>query len=347
MIAHRTYKNQWAKISDSLKGRSSNMVKNKFYSIFRKVKSKIRNGELDFSSKLELLEMNYITDIVLNYIDLPRPSAKKKGKRGKDFIFTLIEGINEYFVKDYKKSLNDIAKTQGNIDSLFEELKHTSKLKHLLEGQTKEVPIKSKEKKKKKVNEHQENKTLEIANNKEEVKKTNVEIVAPQYQQPVQKLPLNYFDKMKQDIQPLNNIHQEIEPSPYVEYNPISPPQFLFSPANLSAGPSAIANTSVNAACFNPRSIPTAGGFTEISNNLSNGNAYPLIANGTPTPIPNNTTTAFPQTPHLYYYSHEINEPRFPISPAIENQQQYSYQVLYQSPLFQYISQNNQQINKY
>ena len=60
IIAHKRYKNRWSEMAEFLKGRSNNTIKNKFYSVFRKIKGKIQKNDYTYESKLELLEIYYI-----------------------------------------------------------------------------------------------------------------------------------------------------------------------------------------------------------------------------------------------------------------------------------------------
>lgn len=122
IIAHKKYKNRWASISECLKGRSNNTIKNKFYSVFRKVRGKIIKSDCTHISKLELLEIHYMISLIEHHLTNPLLTPKVKGKRGKDFIYSLIYNLNLKEVSEYKKKIQELYKTEGTMEELFAEL---------------------------------------------------------------------------------------------------------------------------------------------------------------------------------------------------------------------------------
>lgn len=128
IIAHNKHKNKWAKVSAALKGRTNNTVKNKFYSIFRRIKGKIQKTDYTYESNLELLEIYYIISLIESYLNNPIQNPRIKGKRGKDFIYTLIHNVTKDMIMVYKEKIKKLAKDEGSIDDLFKRLAEEYKL---------------------------------------------------------------------------------------------------------------------------------------------------------------------------------------------------------------------------
>lgn len=122
LIAHKKHKNRWADVSEALNGRSNNTIKNKFYSVFRKIRGKILKGDCSYVSKLELLEIHYIIILIEQYLSNPAQTPKTKGKRGKDFIYSLIHSLTDKMVADYKAKIIELTKHEGTMDELFDKL---------------------------------------------------------------------------------------------------------------------------------------------------------------------------------------------------------------------------------
>lgn len=118
LIAHQKHQNKWSDVSQALHGRSNNTVKNRFYSVFRKVKNKIKRRELNYGSKLELLEIFYMISLMEFYFTHPQPATEQKGKRGKDFIYSLLRTLRLEDVLKYKLDLQK----QGSKETTLEEL---------------------------------------------------------------------------------------------------------------------------------------------------------------------------------------------------------------------------------
>lgn len=107
-IAHKKYKNRWSDVAVALGKRNNNAIKNKFYSIFRKIKNKIKRMDLTYESNLETAEAFYIMKVMETHISRPIPSREKIGKRGKDFIYSLLKGLDMKEIANYKRELNNL-----------------------------------------------------------------------------------------------------------------------------------------------------------------------------------------------------------------------------------------------
>ena len=105
VLSHMKFKNRWCDIVGNLKGRHNNMIKNRFYSIFRKVKNKVKNNDFSYTSKLELIEIYYMITVMEEHLSNPLPVDESKRKRGKDFMYSLVEDINVTQLLNYKTML--------------------------------------------------------------------------------------------------------------------------------------------------------------------------------------------------------------------------------------------------
>lgn len=121
ILAHYKYKNKWSEIGSVLKSRN-NTIKNRFYSIFRRIKGKIQRGDVKYNSKLELLEMYYIVSLVEYYLKNPSENPRTKGKRGKDFIYSLVHNVSQQTVRSYKERVEEYAKHEGTMEELMLQL---------------------------------------------------------------------------------------------------------------------------------------------------------------------------------------------------------------------------------
>lgn len=119
IIAHMDYGNRWCDIATRFKGRHNNMIKNRFYSILRKVKNKIRINDYTSQDQLELLELYYMTSVMVNYIKHPAPPEDFKRKRGRDFMYTLVNDIAISTLENYSHNLLTYAPLEESLrDSL-------------------------------------------------------------------------------------------------------------------------------------------------------------------------------------------------------------------------------------
>ena len=122
ILSHMKHKNRWCDIAADLKGRHNNMIKNRFYSIFRKVKNKVRNDDYSFKTKLELVEMHYMITVMEYYTSNPPPPNEPKRKRGKDFMYTLIEDLSADRLAIYKAALVKRAPLRAPPDEILREM---------------------------------------------------------------------------------------------------------------------------------------------------------------------------------------------------------------------------------
>jgi len=238
ILAHKQYKNRWADVAEAMKGRSGNNIKNKFYSIFRKVKGKIAKNDYSYTSQLELLEIRYMSTLMLHYFAHPIVRVKTKGKRGKDFIYSLICNLSLDSVNNYTKCLSDMTKAKGSLEELFDTL---------------EKQILSKTSGSGKSNSRQ--------NIKEETKDISQEYALKRQKKE---------DESFLNIPSMNQRLRNIEPW---ENSPLFPNvgyalPYAQSPTNLSAGPAAAAAKATFAECFSPTALVPTGGFSQLSNEV-------------------------------------------------------------------------------
>lgn len=122
LIVHQEYQNRWSCLSQALKRRSNNSIKNRFYSIFRKIKNKIRKGDFTYASHPELLEAIYITSLMQQYFVKPRPVEEQNGKRGKDFIYSLLKDIRLGEIVKYREDLQKHIGSENSLEELWQEV---------------------------------------------------------------------------------------------------------------------------------------------------------------------------------------------------------------------------------
>lgn len=118
LIAHRKYQNNWSNISQAMHGRDNNSIKNRFYSIFRKVKNKVRRMDLSYGSNVEIASALYMIQLTEDHLANPLPSSETTGKRGKDFLYSLLKGL---FIEDVQKYRRELASNRS-CESTLEEL---------------------------------------------------------------------------------------------------------------------------------------------------------------------------------------------------------------------------------
>jgi len=122
LIVHKMCKNNWSSAAELLQGRSNNNIKNRFYSIFRKVTSKVKRMEVRYSCPIELLEILYILSLMELHIVNPSPIMVKKGRRGKNFIYNLMTNIYTKDIEKYKVELTKSIGREISFDSVWEEV---------------------------------------------------------------------------------------------------------------------------------------------------------------------------------------------------------------------------------
>jgi hypothetical protein len=258
ILAHKEHKNRWSDVAEALKGRTNNNIKNRFYSIFRKVKAKILKDDFSYLSLLELLEMHYMLSLIEKYLSHPNPNSRLKGKRGKDFIYSLIHNLDMNTVQEYHTKLSEITQSEGTMNELFdklsaspifqqnnpvEEIKQVVEEKKLEKNEPIEEPTTGKNQSDQFIVPHLALNMLRHSNKTEET----FHFRSPNFS--------CLGSKPKEEL--LNDT------SPLFGHNIGSPP-LMFSPTCLSAGPAAAAASF--AASFSNKHL--SEGFTEFSNDL-------------------------------------------------------------------------------
>ncbi len=122
ILSHMKFKNRWCDIVANLKGRHNNMIKNRFYSIFRKVKNKLKTNDFSYNSKLELVEIYYMISVMEEYAANPLPEDEPKRKRGRDFMYTLIDDIDQPSLQKYKDDLAKKCPLKSSLEDSLQEM---------------------------------------------------------------------------------------------------------------------------------------------------------------------------------------------------------------------------------
>lgn len=122
LVVHKLCGNNWSAASELLQGRSNNSIKNRFYSIFRKIVSKVKRMETKYSCQIELLEILYILSLMKHHISNPSPFIIKKGRRGKDFIYNLMKNIYTENIEKFESLLNKLAGKSLSLDQIWTEV---------------------------------------------------------------------------------------------------------------------------------------------------------------------------------------------------------------------------------
>lgn len=122
LVAHKLCQNKWSNVGALLGGRNNNNIKNRYYSIFRKVKNKVKRLETIFNSRIELLEIYYMMDQMEHHLMQPCPPVPQKGKRGKDFIYTLLQHLHIEEVARFRVELVRATGRQESLTGLWEEM---------------------------------------------------------------------------------------------------------------------------------------------------------------------------------------------------------------------------------
>lgn len=121
LIGYRRYQNKWSSISQALNKRDNNTIKNRFYSILRKVINKIKRNDLSCSSKLELLEALYMISLIEQCLQNPLSSAELRKKRGKNYLYSLLKLIKPEDIKKYKEDLQRQNGDEATLEKLWKE----------------------------------------------------------------------------------------------------------------------------------------------------------------------------------------------------------------------------------
>lgn len=136
-IAHQKYQNRWSDVAQALGGRSNNLIKNRFYSIFRKIKNKIKRGDFTYESKLELMEVFYMINLMEKYFARPQPLKERGNKRGKDFIYSLLNGLQLEEIINYKLELLKFNIKERTLEELWSDITKSNISSNSVENHTK------------------------------------------------------------------------------------------------------------------------------------------------------------------------------------------------------------------
>lgn len=122
LFAHSKHKNSWANISNALHGKSNNSIKNRFYTIFRKVKNKVKKADFSFTSKYEVLQIHYMISVMEAYASTIKSAEGSNEMAGKDFVYKLMLQINSKSLDNYSTKFRQITKAYGTMQTLFHEI---------------------------------------------------------------------------------------------------------------------------------------------------------------------------------------------------------------------------------
>ncbi len=119
LVAHQKYKNRWSEVARMLRKQSSNLIKNRFYTLFRKIRNRIKNNDLITTSPLDLLEIYYVLTLIEQYhATLPEKTTVEYAE--KNYAHKLVQQIDKDKVADYKAKVLELHKGEGTMAELFE-----------------------------------------------------------------------------------------------------------------------------------------------------------------------------------------------------------------------------------
>lgn len=139
LIAHQQHHNKWSHIAQQLAGRNNNSVKNRFYSIFRKIKNKVKRSDFDYVSRFESLEAIYILSLMKQYLLNQVPAQDYTGKRGKDYIFSLLKGLNVEEVADYQAKLQGCIGKEISLQEFWAEVTGAGQEQPMVDNDVSEI----------------------------------------------------------------------------------------------------------------------------------------------------------------------------------------------------------------
>lgn len=120
LLAHKEYKNSWSEISKALPGKTSNSIKNRFYTIFRKVKNKIKKEDYSYDSQCEILQIHYMVEVMEEYMKILSLPDSGNDKAGKDFLYKLVQQINPQNLVNYAQTFRKVTAAHGTVQELFQ-----------------------------------------------------------------------------------------------------------------------------------------------------------------------------------------------------------------------------------
>ncbi len=122
---HQRLQNRWADIASRLKDRTGNAVKNRFYSIFRKVKTKVLDSDFSYDSKCELMKILYVLSLMEYCFKHPQTPAEQRRNKDKNFIYSLLRDVSEDVVLKFKTEFCKRQKREARVEDLWVELTKT------------------------------------------------------------------------------------------------------------------------------------------------------------------------------------------------------------------------------
>ena len=119
IVAYKRFKNDWKRVARRVGTRDNGAVKNRFYTIFRKVRYQVLHDNCQYKSPLELLEMYFMIATMEDYLRREKPPGQGNTQRSVDFIFTLIQNLNLDILSRFGARLVALAAPEGNMEELL------------------------------------------------------------------------------------------------------------------------------------------------------------------------------------------------------------------------------------
>lgn len=117
LIAHKQHKNRWSEIARMLHKTSRNLIKNRFYTLFRKIRNRVKNNDIYINSPLDLLEIYYVLQLVEEYFNMPATNIAEE----KNYAHKLVQRMDKQKVTDYFNRVTALYSNKGTINDLFKE----------------------------------------------------------------------------------------------------------------------------------------------------------------------------------------------------------------------------------
>jgi hypothetical protein len=117
LLGHQKYRNKWSEVARIMKNTTRNITKNRFYTLFRKVRNKVKNIDFNISSSLDLLETYYVLDLMDQYLKVPPESVNDS----KYYALKLAQKMDPKKLHDYRNKIAEIYRNKGTMEQLFKE----------------------------------------------------------------------------------------------------------------------------------------------------------------------------------------------------------------------------------
>jgi len=250
LAAHQTYKNSWSDISKALGSKKNNSIKNRFYTVFRKVKNKVKKSDFSYASKVELLQIHYILSVMETYLVNISSQESIAEKAGKDFAYKLVQHIDLKMLAEYKKKFTFETQSFGTMAQLFSELLKDNNSAKMPIPQTYPALIENKEEMK----DEEEKKDLHL---------NPIPVKMEDSPDPIFQ-PRTESSGCGKDLFGVNYAHKDCSPLENMVLGEKSPDlAHKFEPSILSAGPAAAAEAAIKAPVF--QASPDDIGFSEYT----------------------------------------------------------------------------------